>query len=212
MSCVLCESLKLKEFTRADIKRDYCHCQNCDLIFVKKQFHLSAEQEKARYQEHNNSLEDQDYLNFLDALAKPLLTFLQPRAEILDYGSGPEPVLSLYLKQKGYSCAIYDPFFAPTKEALDKKYDAVIATEVAEHFFHPREELQTMLGCVKEKGLMGLLTQFHNGQEHFLSWWYPKDPTHVVFYSEKTFRFWAEQKQLTFLQSNSRSVVLLQKS
>lgn len=38
-------------------------------------------------------------------------------------------------------------------------------------------------------GLLAVMTRLHPGPRDFPEWWYHKDPTHVRFYSRKTFLF-----------------------
>jgi SAM-dependent methyltransferase len=69
-----------------------------------------------------------------------------------------------------------------------KKYDFVAVCEVVEHFSTPKndfEKLQTLLR--PSGGLLALKTSLHHQDLNFVNWHYRRDPTHVSFYSEKTF-------------------------
>ena len=110
-NCLLCLDKNVNVFHR-DRKRLYLRCENCNFVFVPFEFHLSPEAEKERYDLHQNSEDDDDYRNFLSLLLKPLLSKLPRGAQGLNFGSGPEPVLSLMLMEKGFSVKNYDPFYA----------------------------------------------------------------------------------------------------
>jgi hypothetical protein len=43
---------------------------------------------------------------------------------------------------------------------------------------------------LKPKGVLGVVTR--RVPDDFEGWWYHRDPTHVVFYSERTFEWIAE--------------------
>ncbi|GAA0299569.1 hypothetical protein GCM10009128_18160 [Psychrosphaera haliotis] len=73
--CPLCDHTKVAHYF-TDKKRDYLQCQQCSLVFVPAEFHLSTSNEKSEYDKHENQLEDLGYLTFLSRLAKPLLTQL----------------------------------------------------------------------------------------------------------------------------------------
>lgn len=52
-------------------KRAYFQCQQCFLVFADRTTLLTAEQEKAQYDLHQNQLDDQGYRKFLSRLASP---------------------------------------------------------------------------------------------------------------------------------------------
>jgi hypothetical protein len=73
----------------------------CDLVFVPPEFHLSREEEKARYDFHSHSLADSGYRNFLNRLFQPLEKVLPIGARGLDFGCGHEPTLSVLFEKAG---------------------------------------------------------------------------------------------------------------
>lgn len=103
----------------------------------------------------------------------------------LDYGSGPRPVLAMMLKEKGFSCDVYDPLFQPDPAKLERSYDFITCTEVVEHFHEPLAEFNRLFGLLKEDGELAVMTQLRPA-EGFERWWYARDPTHMSFYSGKT--------------------------
>ena len=75
MNCPLC-STAAKFFTTGE-NREYQLCNLCGLIFVPPEFHISVESEITRYREHENSLDNQGYVNmFMKKITLILLTLL----------------------------------------------------------------------------------------------------------------------------------------
>src|SRR3990170_5156058 len=65
--CILCNSSSVFQltFTKTYKKlgqRSYLRCRECDLIFVPEEFHLSPDDEEARYRLHHNSLSNEGYV------------------------------------------------------------------------------------------------------------------------------------------------------
>ena len=188
----------------------YFACPACDLHFLHPDQRLSADKERSRYLLHENSLTDIGYQIFVKPLFDEIVRHF-PRTSIgLDFGSGHSPVLAELLKQRGYSIQLYDPFFCPNPGALDHKYDFVVACEVAEHFFEPASEFIRLRRLVKDGGSLFLMTLLVEPQKQdFTSWYYRKDPTHVVFYSANTIRWIAQRFGFSQFEIVNRRVVRL---
>lgn len=195
-ACPLCHGASANDFCQ-DQRRAYFRCQVCALIFADPATLPSPEEEKARYDKHENSPDDQDYRRFLSRLANPLAERLgnQP-LEGLDFGCGPAPTLSVMLEEMGYSMATYDPYFARTPSVLGKHYDFVTCTEAIEHFHAPGKEWKLLVDMVKPGGWLGLMTKLATDAEAFEQWHYRNDLTHVSFFSQKTFRYLAQRDGL----------------
>lgn len=196
--CPLCNSPAA--FFFADKRRDYFQCSSCDLLSVPKDFQLSAAEEKAEYDKHQNSPDDADYRQFLKRLFVPLASVLEKHSRGLDFGCGPGPTLSCMFEEAGMKVELYDPFYFPDTSVLAQRYDFVSATEVIEHLRQPAITLKQMWACVKPGGKLGLMTKLHVGLEAFPTWHYKNDPTHIAFYSLKTLMFLARQWQGDFEQ------------
>ena len=189
----------------------YIHCTHCDLIFLEARLRPDRESERARYLEHNNSPLDERYRAYLSGFAHEALTpFVASPADILDFGSGPEPVFATVLEELGYRVDIYDPLFAPDRSWQEKSYDAVTMVEVAEHLFEPLEELRRVRSVLRPGGYLVLRTLLHySDRERFRSWWYRKDCTHVCFYSPRSFEVAAGLLDLEVVEiKEGRSVIL----
>lgn len=180
--CVGSESSALDEIQG----RRFYSCVACGLVHVSPSDWLTPEAERAHYQLHENDPADVRYRRFLDRLAVPLLTHLQPGMVGLDYGSGPGPTLPIMLQERGFDMAVYDPFFSPDPRVLDGRYDFVTCTEVAEHFFSPRREFTRFTQLLRPGGVLAVMTEVLDENRVFSQWSYARDPTHVCFYREMT--------------------------
>lgn len=210
MQCPLCrstdETVPAWVKARPDVR--YAHCQVCDLIFLDAHFYLGSEEEKTRYAKHNNTIENQGTM-FVPVIES--LRDLSKSARILDFGCGPQPVLAQMLKQQGYDVSYFDPFFFPDQNIFKQTFDAITCTEALEHFFSPRAELERLLSLLDPGGRLIVMTGMHQGKNMFLNWWYAKDPTHVCFFSWKTFAFIAQQFALRLVPL-SENLLMLEKT
>lgn len=191
VTCPLCEADKTNLW-HTDSKREFVHCQNCYLVFVPSQYFLSLNKEKAHYDHHKNDPCDIRYRTHLGRLANPLIEQLSPGSDGLDFGCGPGPTLSLILAEAGFPTRIYDPIYAPNPDAWSQTYDFVTASEVVEHFHRPRFEFARIWSLLRPRGILGIMTRRLGEQSAFKSWYYKNDPTHVIFFSEQTFRWLSE--------------------
>ena len=179
-------------------------------MFVPPPYFISPEEEKALYDQHHNSPEDQEYRRFLSRLFLPMHDLLGPRKCGLDFGSGPGPTLSVMFTEAGYSMKTYDHFYAHDPEVLRTSYDFITATEVVEHLHNPGKVLLQLWSLLKPSGYLGLMTKLIKDQKAFETWHYKNDPTHVCFFSRLTFEWLATQWQAR-LQFIGKDVILLRK-
>ena len=192
MTCIVCKSKSISSFITKD-KKTYWQCSCCSVKFLDQAFFIDKDTEKGRYLEHQNEIGDPAYLKFLSKLSKPLKTKLKSDGRGLDFGCGHGPALAEMFKEDGYSIDLYDPFFYPNKEVFSNKYNFITCTETAEHFFNPNREFKTLDSILAPGGWLGVMTTFLTEDKSFENWYYRRDPTHVVFYAEKTFEVIAEQ-------------------
>jgi hypothetical protein len=209
-ACPLCWSEKVREYAR-DRRREYYQCRACDLVFVPSRQFLSAEDEKKRYDLHQNSPQDLNYRRFLSRLFIPLQKKLAPCSHGLDFGSGPEPTLSRMFEEAGHTMTLFDHFYEPVPAALERQYDFITATEVVEHLRDPKKELDRLWSCVKQGGWLAIMTNSTVDQEAFPRWYYKNDLTHVCFFSRTTFAWLALQWRAEAVYADS-DVVLFRKS
>ena len=207
MICPLCETTEGDFFFKD--KREYYRCPTCRLVYVLPQQYLTAKEEKSIYDLHENSVADPSYRRFLNRLFIPLSENLNPGSYGLDFGSGPEPTLSVMFEEAGHSMEIYDLFYAPDKNRLQLSYDFISASEVVEHLHHPGQELDRLWSCLKPNGTLGIMTKRVLSQEAFSSWHYKNDPTHVCFFSLETFQWLANKWSATLIVPEKDVVLLL---
>ncbi len=208
--CPLCKSAAIEPYHK-DAVRSYLRCTSCQLISVPSRYWLSLDEERATYDLHENDPNDQGYRRFLSRVADPILERIEPNSDGIDFGCGPGPTLSLMLEEQGHTMSLYDIYYHPNREVLAKSYDFMTATEVIEHLYAPNTVWQQWLNLVKPGGWIGLMTKMVIDIEAFAKWHYKNDPTHVVFFSRKTFQFLAERDQLE-LEFIGNDVILLRKA
>ena len=186
MNCSLCQHSEIQLFfenTKNSWK--YFVCSRCELVFRDPETFLDSSSEKARYETHNNSIENPGYVKFLSPNIETLLPFLNEKSQGLDYGAGPGPIIDQLFKPHGIEVVNYDPYFFHEPNLLEKQYDFVTCTEVFEHFYNPHKEMQTLSQIVKPRGYLLLMTEFRRDAIHFSKWGYPMDNTHVIFLNER---------------------------
>ena len=207
--CRLCGSDSKKDLLTSRDGRRHFLCEECFLINTEKRYFLSGDEEKKRYLLHENDPEDQRYRDFLMQAISPALSFIEKRTTGLDYGCGPGPAISVILKEKGYNCLDYDPYFF--KSIPLGKFEFIFATEVIEHFFSPADDVLKMKELLSPGGVMVLMTQRWKEKSSFGSWHYAADDSHVSFYHSKTFDFIADKFGLEKLFDDGERVVILRK-
>lgn len=201
-NCILCGS-KTKEIRVKKLGR-YHVCSCCDFISKDKKNYLTLEEEKARYDRHNNSFKDPDYIAYFnDFLDKAVFPFVKGR-EGLDFGSGPVPVLGKILSEDyGYDMDLYDLNYAPEKVYQGKKYDLITSTEVVEHLSDPMEVFKLFQSLLKKDGILAIMTTFHDGNlKDFKEWYYIRDRSHKSFYTLKTLEYIGNQVGLEVIYSD----------
>jgi SAM-dependent methyltransferase len=166
-------------------RRNYWLCGHCALIFADPQHHLSADAARTHYATHQNHIENAGYVAFLNRVLTPALPFLAPGMRGLDYGCGPGPVLGQLVRRHGLACDDYDPLFA--NRPLTPPYDFIFSTETWEHFREPAATITHLVSLLAPGGLLGVMTERWVTPEQFATWYYTRDPTHVVFYHAETF-------------------------
>ena len=223
-TCRLCRQ-QAHDFMVVDGKA-YLACDHCGLRMMHHDNLPSSFDEKAHYDQHDNRVDDIGYQQFLSRLADPLMAILPPSSSLLDFGSGPGSkqgsetgsvpssergsALAEMMRNAGHQVALYDPFYAPHPSVLSAEYDAVMATEVVEHFHHPHDGFKQMLASVRAGGWLAIMTNLQDDDAAFANWYYRRDPTHVAFYREETLAFIGQEFGLK-IDRISRNVTIYQK-
>lgn len=208
MKCRLCNSTSLRKINRDE--QLYYYCNNCELIFIDSSEFPSRKEELERYKEHDNTHENEGYVNmfqrFIDSIVKPYQNVMG--REVLEFGCGPGPVLADLLEEMGFKVDRYDPYFFPKKIYKEKQYDLITSTEVFEHLQRPYETIDKLVKHLKDKAYLAVMTSFHPGIDNFKEWWYPWDPTHIVFYNNTTMKWIADEFSLKLIKMEKQKYCL----
>ena len=203
MGCSVCDFTLLKrlEDPRGNL---FWECPECGFISRDRHQLLTSEQERDRYLLHNNTPDDRGYVRYLERVIQELIIpHLDSNAVVLDFGSGPVPVLSRMLQDGGFHVVSYDKYFAADESYTEHRYDGIILLEVLEHIIDPVTLLQHLHRLLVDEGCLIIRTQLVPGR--FTEWWYKEDRTHVSFFSERTIPLLASRcgYELEVLEKNS---------
>jgi hypothetical protein len=212
--CPLCFSSS--SFFHNNENRDYFLCPTCALVFVPPEFFLTQKQEVERYLEHKNTIENEGYVAMFEGAISLIKNNCQNINVVLDYGCGYAPILKALLERHGFEVDIYDENFFADKE-FRLGYDLIVSTETFEHFNFPGKELDRITSMLFSTSYLAIMTQFYPlnneepSEEVFKNWYYKRDPTHIVFYSSKTFEWIARHYEFKIVYNNNKNFVILQK-
>jgi 2-polyprenyl-3-methyl-5-hydroxy-6-metoxy-1,4-benzoquinol methylase len=203
MICPLCSSPLI---TQKDAY--FYDCDTCKAIVKDEKHYLTAAEEKAHYETHNNDVEDVRYQNFTMPITQYVLDSFLPTHKGLDFGSGTGPVISSMLAKENYDIAQYDPFFDPDQRVLNTTYDYIVSCEVFEHFNHPKLEIDRLTALLKPNGMLLIMTLLYHDTIDFKTWHYRNDPTHIFIFRTETIAYISEEKKLDVLELTNRFIVL----
>ena len=206
--CPLCLSGRCSEHA-SDAARTYTVCLDCELVFVTEEHHVSEDEERARYELHDNSLDNDEYMNYLREFAGEMQRIPVAGPKVLDFGSGPARALEHILKEQQIECVSYDPMFGIGPEALDSTYDIVVVCETVEHLRKLRQEILLIKRLLNPGGHVMVRTELYNEGTDFETWWYAKDTTHVNFFRLTTMVRVGELLDRGMFYTNGRNVVIL---
>ncbi|MDY8133982.1 class I SAM-dependent methyltransferase [Aquimarina sp. 2201CG5-10] len=173
-------------------------------------FFLTPKAEEARYQLHNNNVEDPGYQKFVSPIVQTIFNDFDCNHQGLDFGSGTAPVITSLLHKQKYNVTTYDPFFNPDQKALEKTYDYIICCEVMEHFYNPAKEFELLYSLLKKDGVLYCKTNLFNESIDFKTWWYKNDDTHVFFYTRETLE-WICNKYGFKNLNNAKNLIVFKK-
>ncbi|SFR76259.1 2-polyprenyl-3-methyl-5-hydroxy-6-metoxy-1,4-benzoquinol methylase [Marinobacter daqiaonensis] len=207
-TCTVCQGDRLQLLATVD-HRVYRRCVRCEATLMDPAGWLPEDEEREIYRLHDNAVDDPGYRRFLDKLAEPLMERLAAGQQGLDFGCGPGPALADMLAARGLEVTLYDPAFFPDPLPLARQWDFVTCTEVVEHLKDPYTVFGSLGALLKPGGTLGVMTCFQTDDNRFAGWHYRRDPTHIVFYREKTFH-WLADHFGWHLTIPRKDVVLLQ--
>ncbi|GJL78651.1 MAG: methyltransferase [Nitrospinaceae bacterium] len=125
----------------------------------------------------------------VDVLLQLINNYRTPK-HILDFGSGSGEMTREFLK-RGYAITPLEPMIHGYLEDQNypARFDVVIAVEVLEHLLDPWHEIREIEKVLAPRGIVIFSTLLTNefihrpdAADHFKSWWYKDDPTHVSFF------------------------------
>jgi hypothetical protein len=161
---------------------------------------------------HNNSFESQGYVKIFMDLLNDYIKPLNITGKILEFGSGPGPVLKELLLREGYDVFDFDPFFNMNDTYLKNKYQLITSTEVVEHFVEPLKEFKHLSGLLEKNGYILLMTRLRTMEvSEFTNWWYRRDLTHISFYTLDTFKEIGKKFGLRIVKTNNINIIVFQK-
>ena len=209
--CLICNN-DTKILNDSQIKVTYSVCDKCGFIHKNKEHHVDKEEEHRQYTLHNNSFNSEGYVNIFKKLIKNYITPLHDKGNILEYGSGPGPVLKELLIKEGHTVYDFDPFFNENKEYQNHQYNLITSTEVVEHFHNPLNEFEHLASLLEPSGYLLIMTRLRTATlDEFLNWWYRRDTTHVSFYTMESLIIIAKKFSLKIVKTNDINVIIFQK-
>lgn len=182
MKCRLCQSEKCVVFC-SDTNREYLFCNTCGFVFVPKKSFLTKSNEKERYGLHDNSINNNGYVSYLETIAEELKRIPLSHPEVLDFGCGKEAVLTDVLKKRNIACHAYDPMYKQYQKIPDSIFDIVVICEVIEHVRDLTSEIKLLKRLIKPNGYLFIKTEFYSDLKNFNKWWYTKDLTHINYFN-----------------------------
>jgi SAM-dependent methyltransferase len=204
MNCTLCQKP-----LSISIDTEYFHCQNCQAYVMKQALWLDPKAEKERYDMHKNDIYDARYRDFVSPISNAIKSDFTAKHQGLDYGCGPGPVIAKVLEEANYQVRLYDPYYQPDETYLTELYDYIFSCEVFEHFTQPKAEIEKLVGLLKPKGRIYIMTDPYDASIGipFENWYYRKDPTHVFIYTYDTMRYIAQNFPLKLVCMEKRLIV-----
>jgi len=211
MRCHICNEPTMM-FVDEQNQMLYHHCKDCEYIFKSPSVYQDLEAQKERYDLHENSAESEGYRAYFQRFLDFVLPAVRNPKNALDFGCGESTLLASMLEEEGIECDAYDPLYHPDGLDNTKKYDLILSTEVFEHLQQPKEVFETLLERLNPGGYLAIQTEFHpNEMGAFKNWYYPKDPTHIVFFREKTFEVLASLCNCRVVDDNGKNMVVIKK-
>lgn len=90
----------------------FFRCDTCKGVFRSKR--PRPTEERARYEAHDNDVNDKNYQGFVAPITGAVKANFTPEHRGLDFGAGAGPVVSKVLQDAGYDIEQYDPYFTMT--------------------------------------------------------------------------------------------------
>lgn len=186
----------------------YFICDTCGAFHKNEKYYINPKEEKERYEEHHNDVNNSSYQRFTSPITNAILANHTKTQLGLDYGCGTGPVISKQLSEKEYQVHLYDPFFYPNLDYMNYKYDYIFSCEVFEHFHQPKIEIENLLALLKSGGKLYVMTHLYNSKINFNNWYYRNDKTHVFIFTLKTIEYIIKTYNLISINISDRLFIL----
>ncbi len=210
MKCPICQNMT-ESFTDSAKDILYHECSVCQYIYKSPDIHPDLEQQKIRYDLHENDPEDEGYRAYFQRFLDFVLPVVgNSGGRALDFGSGESDLLAQMLSKHRYRTLSYDPIYRPD-DYKKFRYNLIVSTEVFEHLSTPLHTLKALASLLEEGGYIALQTQFRpHDREGFLDWYYRLDPTHIGFFAAKTLRYAAQKAGLRYIDDDGKNKIIFQ--
>ncbi|SFZ98148.1 Methyltransferase-related protein [hydrothermal vent metagenome] len=193
-------------------KISYYHCKDCEYIFKHPSLYKDIEDQKERYDLHDNSAMNDGYRAYFQRFIDFMLPLVENSKDALDFGCGESSLLASMLEEEGIACDYYDPIYHPNGLEDTKKYDLIVSTEVFEHLQNPKKIFEMLLKRLNVGGYLAIQTEFHTNEiSSFLNWYYIKDPTHIVFFRAHTFEVLSSLYNCKVVDDNGKNMIVIKK-
>ncbi len=189
----------------------YVRCKSCGFVHLEDEHHVSFDEERAEYDLHENSIEDEGYVNYLDRFLQTAVDPFVKSGKALDYGCGPEAVLAVLVRQRGFTVKTYDRHFEHDKDAFEHRYDLITSTEVFEHFHDPCIEMGKICDLLKSGGLLSIMTSVPPEDKAFLNWGYRREQTHISFFTKEAFKVLGNKCGLELIYHDNKRITVFKK-
>jgi len=209
MQCIICDNIT-EPFTDTQMGVETYHCTHCAVIFKDPKIHENFTTQKQRYDLHENSADDAGYRNYFQQFLDFVLPQMKTPVTALDFGCGRSTLLCDMLAEQGIASEAYDPIYHPDMAYKNKQYDLITSVEVFEHLHDPMAVFKALISHLKPGGTLAIRTEFSYSQkEAYLQWYYRRDPTHVVFFTPRTFETMCERVGVRYVGDNGKNMVLV---
>lgn len=208
--CILCDTFSPHYFSDAK-ERTYYSCPQCGLVFLGHTHYLSESEEIERYKLHTHDSFDQGHINFL----KPALLCAyealvdKKTCSLLDFGCGPFSQLKVMNTKRHIRIDEFDLNFKNDQKVFSNKYDLIVLTEVIEHLKNPLQVFNQLKVMLNPSSAILVQTSLWHEDIDFKNWHYIRDPTHIAFYSHKSFEYLCKTLQLQNKKSRFKNITLI---
>ncbi|MDC7235538.1 MAG: class I SAM-dependent methyltransferase [Spirochaetales bacterium] len=175
----------------------------------------ASEEEKARYELHQNDDTDEGYVRWLTSFINSSVIPWYKQGSVLDFGSGPQAVLTDLLRDRDYPVYSYDPYFSDRWPEEGEPFSLILMCEVLEHVNDPAEVFRRLFSVSAEGAVISLKTAFlpSSGQVgDFKGWWYRQDITHIRFYNPQSLKVLGENSGWKLIRQDGKSLAVYEKS